>query len=104
MRNLNRSQYIKAMIGEFFADDEGPSTITKDDTIIQRQQQYHSLSDPFPDNRIIMCPTCGKDLIPGFSNPHMLQCSKCFTDVDLAYGKYPYRTHAPSMSRGQYGS
>lgn len=92
---MNRAQRIQYIMQEFFADDEAPSTISREDTIIKNQM---------PGGIVPLCPTCGRDLIPGFMSPSMIQCPKCMTDVDLAYGKYPYRTHAPNMSRGSYGS
>ena len=95
---ITRAQRIRQQIGEFFADDEAPDSIAPEDTIL------HNLGKPFPDGRIPLCPTCGRDVIPGFMTPQMVQCPGCFTDIDLANGKYAYRTKSGNMSRGQYGS
>lgn len=98
---MNRAQRLQQYIQEFFADDmddmrssSSCSAITPDDTIIKNTT---------PGGIVPLCPTCGKDLIPGFQNAHMIQCPQCMTDVDLASGKYPYRAHVPNRSRGQYG-
>ena len=113
---MNRAQRIQYYIQEFFADDiddmgssssscSTPSTsrLSSSPAITSQDTVLNTVSKPFPDGIIPLCPTCGKDLIPGFPNPHMIQCPQCMTDVDLAYGKYPYRAHVPNRTRGQYG-
>ena len=92
---MNRAQRIRAMLGEFFADDENPDSIAPEDTIIHNQTTG---------GIVPQCPTCGMDLIPGFMSPAMVQCPNCMNTIDLAKGNFPYRTKAPNMSRGQYGS
>lgn len=93
---MTRSERIKYWIAEFFADDDNddPNAITPEDTIIHNQTM---------DGIVPQCPTCGRDVIPGVMSPSLVQCPGCMTDIDLANGKYPYRTHAPNMSRGRYG-
>ena len=91
---ISRARHIRdRIIGEFFADDNDSNS-----------PQYHSLTDPFPDARVVLCPTCGRDIIPGFVNPGLVQCPGCQTDIDLAKGKYQYRTRVPNRTRGNYGS
>ncbi len=95
---MTRAQRIKGLMDEFFADDEAPDAIAPEDTII------HNVSKPFPNGIVPQCPTCGIDVIPGFLSPSQVQCPGCMTDINLAKGNYPYRTHAPNMSRGKYGN
>lgn len=91
---MNRAQHITQTLREFFSDDEAPSTIAPEDTILHNQTAG---------GIVPLCPTCGIDLIPGVSNPSMIQCPCCMTDVNLAAGKYPYRTKTPNRTRGAYG-
>lgn len=90
---MTRAQRIKQAMQEFFADDEAPSTISREDTILKNV----GTGGLFP-----TCPTCSRVLIPGFMNPSMVQCPACQTDVYLAKGEYNYTTKAPNMSRGSY--
>ncbi len=90
---ITRSQRIKGLIDEFFADDEAPDTITPDDTIIQNQKR----GGMFP-----VCPTCSKVLIPGFTNPSLIQCPHCQTDINLATGNVQYTSQPSQRTRGHY--
>jgi hypothetical protein len=92
---MNRAQRIQSAMREFFADEEAPSTISPEDTIIKNQT---------PGGIVPLCPTCGRDLLPGLSGAALVQCPLCMTDVNIANGNFPYRTKAPNMSRGAYGS
>ncbi len=92
---ITRSQRIKHLIDEFFADDESPDTLTPDDTIIHNQRQG---------GIIPQCPTCGMRLIPGFKDASLIQCPGCMTSVDLAKGAFPYTSQVSQRSRGRYGS
>lgn len=92
---MNRAFRIQKYIQEFFADDDAPSSISPEDTIIKNQTAG---------GIVPLCPTCGRDLIPGLDSPHMIQCPLCMTDVNLANGNYPYRTKTPNATRGHYGN
>lgn len=77
--------------------------VKNSDTIIKNQT--------LPDGRVPLCPTCGRDVIPGHLTPAQVQCPKCMTDINLADGMYKYRTlsgntgkHDGKGGNNMYGS
>jgi len=88
---MNRAQRITQQLGEFFADDEQPSTITPDDTVITTVT-----------SKGWTCPTCGRSLNTGVMNPSFIMCPGCNHEVDTATGRVTYRTRTPNRTRGFY--
>ena len=100
---MNRAQYLIERLDTIAEEYDHYKAITPDDTIIQNQTKHL-------DGVVPQCPTCGRDLIPGFVYPSQIQCPKCQTDVSLAKGEFPYRTLSGNrvaadgvVSKGTYG-
>lgn len=83
---MSRAGQILERLERIAEDDDCNAEVyvKPEDTIIRNQS--------LPDGIVPQCSTCGRDVVPGFLTPSLVQCPKCMDNIDLARGNYKYRT------------
>ena len=70
---MTRAKHICEKMDRMLEDHDAMSP---EDTIIQNQK-YPDGGWPKP------CPTCSKEITPGFMSPSLMQCPSCMTNIDI---------------------